>query len=78
MINAIVLIATLMAAAVIGIWIAFPHFRSSIEAPKFRFLELQDRFDPNGRIPMPPQPSSPSRSPLEASGGETFTQHNEK
>lgn len=73
MINAIVAIATLMGAVVVGIWIVFPRFRFSIEAPKFRVLELQDRFDCNTSTPLPPDTSSPHRSPFESSRGATPT-----
>lgn len=75
MINLIVTIATLLGAAVVGVWIVYPAFRSSIEAPKFRLLETEERFDSNNFNPVPPEPSSTPRNSLEPSGDGTSTQH---
>jgi hypothetical protein len=43
-VNIIVLAVTLLMAAFVGVWIAFPRLRGWMEMPKHRFLKMQRQF----------------------------------
>lgn len=74
MINAIVTLATLLGGAVVSVWILYPVFRLSMEAPKYRLLEAEKRFDPANIGSTPPAQLITTIDSPEPSGGETSTQ----